>query len=245
MAFVVGEYPEKEKRRRENAALAFSSADVEVGIVQVPATPYLHGLTPAEIQLVAPAFIEAFRRAESLGYDAVVPLGTLDLGVDGGRSAVDIPVIGPTEAMLHVASVLGDRFGGIVYHEDLLPMLQAIVRRYGMEHKMAGWRCSGFDLPDISNNRAAMAENFVAQARSLVRDDQCDVILALGITQCPVMMDPVELSKEIGVPVVEGIGAPIRLAGLLAGLGLSHSRRRWRRSLSRAQPAAPPDDSHR
>jgi hypothetical protein len=29
--------------------------------------------------------------------DAIVPLGTLDLGVDGGKSAVDIPVIGPTD----------------------------------------------------------------------------------------------------------------------------------------------------
>lgn len=244
VAFVVGDYPQEEKRRRENAALAFSSADVEVGIVHVPATPYLHRLTPAEVQLVAPAFIEAFRDAETQGYDAVVPLGTLDLGVDGGRSAVDIPVIAPTEAMLHVASILGDRFGGIVYHEDLLPMLQAIVRCYGMEHKMAGWRCSGFDLPDISANLDTMTENFVVRARSLVREEGCDVILALGVTQCPVMMDPTHLSREIGVPVVEGIGAPIRLAGMLASLGLTHSRRRWRRSALAERQSTPSDNGH-
>ena len=35
-------------------------------------------MTPTEIQLVAPAFIDAFKRAEKDGYDAVVPLGTLD-----------------------------------------------------------------------------------------------------------------------------------------------------------------------
>jgi hypothetical protein len=66
-----------------------------VGIVDVAAV-LLYGMTPAEIQLVAPAFIESFKRAEKEGYDAVVPLGTLELGVDGGKSAVDIPVIGPT-----------------------------------------------------------------------------------------------------------------------------------------------------
>jgi Asp/Glu/hydantoin racemase len=63
-------------------------------------------MTPAEIQLVAPAFFESFKSAEKEGYDAVVPLGTLELGIDGVKSAVEIPVIGPTEAALHVASLV-------------------------------------------------------------------------------------------------------------------------------------------
>lgn len=230
IAFVIGDYPPVERQLRENAALSYASPEVEVGIVSVPATPYVHGLTPAEVQLVAPAFIQAFRQAEIEGYDAVVPLGTLDLGVDGGRSVVDIPVIGPTEAMLHIACQLGDRFGALVYHEKLLSMLQAVVRRYGMEHKMVGWRCSGFDLPDAADNKEALVESFVSGARSLIRDDGADVILPLGITQCPVHMDPRTLSEELGVPVVEGIGAPIRFAAMLVSLGLTHSRGRWAKS---------------
>jgi hypothetical protein len=35
------------------------------------------------------------------------------------------------------------------------------------------------------------------------------------------------------VPVVEGIGAPIRMAAMLAGLGLRHSRKRWPKSNAR------------
>ena len=65
VAFIIGDYPPEERRRREQVALSYSSAEVEVGIVSVPATPYVLGLTPAEIQLVAPAFIEAFRTAEN------------------------------------------------------------------------------------------------------------------------------------------------------------------------------------
>jgi allantoin racemase len=230
VAFVIGDYPEEEFRRRERAALAYASPEVEIGIIRTPASPFVHGLTPAEVQLAAPAFIAAFRQAELDGYDAVVPLGTLDLGVDGGRSVVDIPVIAPTEAMLHIASFLGDRFGALVYHDDLIPLLQAIVRRYGMERKVVGWRASGFDLPDLSANLTAMTENFVEGARRLVRDSGCDVILAMGVTQCPVLLDPAWVEREVGVPVVEGIGAPLRLAAMLAGLHLRHSRVRWRRS---------------
>ncbi|WP_426954705.1 aspartate/glutamate racemase family protein [Muricoccus radiodurans] len=230
VAFVIGDYPEEEFRRRERAALAYASPEVEIGIVRTPATPFVHGLTPAEVQLVAPGFIAAFREAERQGYDAVVPLGTLDLGVDGGRSVVDIPVIAPTESMLRVAGFLGDRFGALVYHDDLIPLLRAIVRRYGMEDQVVGWRASGFDLPDLSANLSAMTENFVDGARRLVRESGCDVILAMGVTQCPVLLDPAWVEREVGVPVVEGIGAPLRVAAMLAGLGLRHSRVRWRRS---------------
>jgi Asp/Glu/hydantoin racemase len=44
-----------------------------------------------------------------------------------------------------------------------------------------------------------------------------------------VQMKPNWLSKELGVPVVEGIGAPIRLAAMLVSLGLKQSRVRWQK----------------
>src|SRR6266446_762504 len=103
IAFVIGGYPPEEYQRRADVARSYSTTEIEVGVIDTKASPYIHGITPTEIQLVAPAYIESFKQAEKEGYDAVVPLGTLDLGVDGGKSAVDIPVVGPTEACLHVA----------------------------------------------------------------------------------------------------------------------------------------------
>jgi hypothetical protein len=43
-------------------------------------------------------------------------------------------------------------------------------------------------------------------------------------------MKPQWLAEQLGVPVVEGIGAPIRMAALMAGLGLKHSRLRWQKA---------------
>jgi allantoin racemase len=186
-------------------------------------------MTPTEIQLVAPAFIESFKRAEKEGYDAVVPLGTLDLGVDGGKSAVDIPVVGPTEACLHVASLIGDRFGVMVYHPSLVTFSRAIIRRYGMEQHIVGFGVSGFDLPDLAAHHDEVVANFVSEAKKLV-DQGAEVIYPMGISQCPVHIKPQWLQEQVGVPVVEGIGTPIRMAGMLAGLGLSQSRVRWVKS---------------
>ena len=229
VAFVIGGYPPEEYKRRADVARSYSTSEIELGIIDTKASPYFYGITPTEIQLVTPAYIESYKQAEKEGYDAVVPLGMLDLGVDGGKSAVDIPVVGPMESSLHIASLLGERFGLIIYHEKLLAFNRAIVRRYGMEDKIVGFGVSGFDLPDITANREKVVENFLAEGKKLVAQG-AEVIIPMGITQCPVHIKPDFLRKQLGVPVVEGIGAPIRVAGMLAGLGLTQSRVRWPKS---------------
>jgi allantoin racemase len=229
VAFAIGEYPPVERKRREDTALAYSSPEVEVGIVSVKASPHFRGNAPDLLGLAVPAFIDAFREAEKQGYDAVVPLGTLDLGVDAGRSVVDIPVVGPSESMLHIASMLGRRFGILQYHDFNLPLGYRMVERFNMIHKVVGWRSCGFELPDIAANRDAVVATFVERAKELVSLG-ADVILPMGITQCPVHIKPEWLMDELGVPVVEGIGAPIRFAAMLVSLKLNYSRKYWPKS---------------
>jgi len=229
IAFVIGDYPPQERSRREEVARGYSSADVEVGIVSVAARPF-DGLGPAEIQAAAPLFHEAFRQAERAGYDAVVPLGMLDLGVEGGRSAVDIPVVAPLQATLHVAAQVGEQFGVVCYHPSAIARHRAQTRAYGMEPFIAGRRASGFYLQHIADNRERMIESFLAAARALISEDGADVIIAQGITQCPIEMKPRWLMDELGVPVVEGIGAPIKMAAMLVALGLTQSRIRWQKA---------------
>jgi allantoin racemase len=228
VAFVIGDYPPDQRRLREDVAKSYSSADIEVGIVSVPARPF-DGLGPAEIQAAAPVFHAAFRQAERDGYDAIVPLGMLDLGVDGGRSVVDIPVVAPLQAVLHVAAQVGEQFGVVCYHPSAIPRHRAQTRAYGMESFIAGRRASGFYVQHIADNKNKMVESFLAAARALIEEDGADVIIPQGITQCPVQMKPDWLSRQLGVPVVEGIGAPIKMAAMLASLGLRQSRVRWQK----------------
>jgi allantoin racemase len=230
VAFIVGDYPSEESTRREQVALSYANSEVEVGIIRAPITPYFYGMTQCEMTLVAPTVIEAFHRAQKEGYDAAVPLGFLDLGLDGGRAAVDIPIVAPFECSLHLASLLGDRFGLICYHENQFGNLYMLLNRYGMQHKVVGVESSGFDLPDIAANREMMVENFIKAARKLIDEDRAEVIIPTGISQCPVHMNPRWLMGQLGVPVVEGIGAPIRLAAMFADLGMTHSRKRWHKS---------------
>jgi allantoin racemase len=125
--------------------------------------------------------------------------------------------------------MLGRRFGVIMYHDFVLPLGYRMVDRYNMRDKVIGWRTCGFELPDIVANRDAVIATFVKSARELI-DLGADVILPMGITQCPVHIKPDWLMQELGVPVVEGIGAPIRLAAMLVSLKLNYSRKFWPKS---------------
>ena len=225
VAFVVGDYPPEQRRRREDVAMSYASAEIEVGIVSVAARPF-DGLGPAEIQAAAPLFHDAFRRAEREGYDAVVPLGMLDLGVDGGRSAVDIPVVAPLQAALHVAALVGERFGVVCYHPSAIPRHRAQTLAYGMESFIAGRAPA---LLSAAHRRQPRPDGGVvppggARARRAGRR-RCHH--RAGHHPMPGRDEAAMADGRARVPVVEGIGAPIKVAAMLVALGLKQSRVRW------------------
>ena len=55
--------------------------------------------------------VETVIQAEKDGYDAVVVLCNMDIGVPEARSMVDIPVLGPGEVTMTYATLLGAKFG--------------------------------------------------------------------------------------------------------------------------------------
>ncbi len=226
VAFIIGEYPPAERKIREEAALSYASKEVEVGLISIGASPYGRMGIP-DIEGVAPLFHKAYIQAEKEGYDACVPLGTLDLGVEGGRCVVDIPILAPTESALHVASMLGDRIGMLTYESYAIPQMYARARRYGLEDRIGGMRAVEMPKSDMSANRDKLVERFLSLGRELIEKERCDVIFPAGISQCPVHMKPDWVAEQLGVPVVDGIGAPIRLAAMFAHLGYKHSRIRF------------------
>src|SRR6202451_728904 len=58
-----------------------------------------------------PAIVRKIFWAAQSGYDAVISSNTFEPGVDGGRLAVDIPVIGLMRTAMHAAATLADRIG--------------------------------------------------------------------------------------------------------------------------------------
>ena len=136
--------------------------------------------------------------------------------------------------MFHIAAQLGDRFGIICYHESVIPRQITQTRMYGMENWIAGRRASGFKLKDIGANKDEMKKNFIAAGRSLIERGRRRRHHRARHHPMPGAHEAGRADQGPGAcRWSKGIGAPIRMAAMLAGLGLKHSRKRWPKSNAR------------
>jgi allantoin racemase len=227
IAMIVGSYPAAEKKRRADVILSYARDDAEIGLVEISPSPYVPGFGSGPTVSAVPAFVAGCRQAEQEGYDAVIPLGVLDIGVDEGRDAVGIPVIGAFESAIHIASFLGKRIGVIAYSSGLLPVLETLAKKYRVDGMICGYDDVGIELPNLAAAGDRLEDEFCAAALRLQSRHGAEVIVSAGISLCPLHLDKTVLERRLQLPVVEAIGAPIEIARVLIRLGLRHSRRRW------------------
>jgi Asp/Glu/hydantoin racemase len=71
-------------------------------------------------------------RAEREGYDAFVIGCTLDVCLEEGRSMVDIPVVGITEAAYHIAMMMGHLFAVVTSSSAFFEVFKRLADRYGV-----------------------------------------------------------------------------------------------------------------
>jgi allantoin racemase len=207
---------------RQRAVLAAASPGTEVGFDEVAESPGGGATTNYHRAVVAPAFARRARAAEDAGWDAVLPWGTLDLGVEEARHVVRIPVVGPGRTAVNVAASLVDRFGVMVYGADQVPMFTKLVRGWG-GHGMVAMRHVGMRPMDMADHRDELRERFLEEARRLA-DGGAELILPLGYSMVPVSLSAGDLGEAIGTPVLDPLAIAMRVAEALATTGFTNSR---------------------
>jgi allantoin racemase len=95
--------------------------------------------------LAVPDILNKVVAAEREGVDAVIIDCMGDPGVAAARELVRIPVIGPAEASMHLAAMLGHRFSVLAVLEARIPMMEEQVALYGLTEKLASVRA--FNIP--------------------------------------------------------------------------------------------------
>ena len=223
IAMIVGSYPPAEKKRRGDVILSYGGNGTEIGLIEINPSPYVKGFGSASTSSAVPAYVDGCKQAEREGYDAVIPLGVLDIGIDEARHAVNINVLGAFESALHVAALVGQRAGVIAYSTGLLPTLEALAKKYGMTHLVCGYEDVGVELPNLAAAADRLEDEFCSAAERLQSRFKADVIISAGISLCPLHLSQQALEKRIGLPVVEAIGAPIQMAHLLGQLKLKQN----------------------
>ncbi len=226
---VMGESPPAEGEQRRQAVLKCASPGTEIDFAVIKATFFRHSNSQVNSLSAGPLVAEVAIKAEAEGYDAVVPFGTLDAGVELSRNLVKIPVGGARQSVLHLGAQLANRLGVVAYEDKSVPFMRKQMHAWRVADYIVGIRGIGIALPESSKNRDAMRGRFIEVARYLI--DQCDaeVIVPMGVTMVPVQYSPQEMERELGVPVMDALKTSIQTAEMLVRMGLTHSMRTYPR----------------
>jgi Asp/Glu/hydantoin racemase len=170
-----------------------------------------------------PAIVRKIFWAAENGYDAVISSNTFEPGVDGGRLAVDIPVIGLMRSALHVALTLADRVGITVPLPPHVPYTWRLLRAQGLDHFVSDIRPIGIYGADIAQRREEIFGITVKTIRGLVEETRAEIIVPLGGALIPYVVDPKDLAAASGVQVLNTKAIGIRLAETCVACGMTQS----------------------
>jgi allantoin racemase len=169
-----------------------------------------------------PAIVRKIVWAAENGYDAVISSNTFDPGVDGGRLAVDIPVIGPLRTTMHAALTLADRVGITVPLASHVPYTRRILRSYGLESFVAGVEPIGVYGTDVKARKDEIFDTTCNLIRGLI-ERGAEIIVPLGGALIPYVVDPAELAAATGVQVLNTKAICVRFAEMCVNLRMTQS----------------------
>ncbi|HEY3154913.1 MAG TPA: aspartate/glutamate racemase family protein [Candidatus Binatia bacterium] len=220
---VMGEYPPEEDERRRQAVLKCASPGTEIGFGVIKATFFRRSNSQVNSLSAGPLVAEIAQKAETDGYDALVPFGTLDAGVELARNLVRIPIVGAGQSVLHLGAQLSSRLGVIAYQDKSIPFMRKQMHAWRVADSVVAIRGIGIPLPESSKSRGAMRERFIKVARDLIDNNDAEIIVPMGVTMVPVQYSPKEFEEELGVPVMDALKTSIQTAEMMVRMGLTHS----------------------
>jgi len=204
-----------------HAARAAAAAGTEiVAATSAEGPASIEGYFDGAISL--PGLLAEVHAAEQNEVEAHVIACFDDTGLDAARSLAAAPVIGIGEAAYHLAALVSGQFSVVTTLARSIPVLEQNLRRYGLASRCVSVRAAGVPVLALEDPASGARQRISAEIEAALDEDRAEAIV-LG---CAGMADlAAALSAEHGVPVVEGVGAAVRLAESLAGLGLRTSKR--------------------
>jgi len=177
-----------------------------------------------EMTLADTAVLEAGASAEKEGYAAVCVNSMSDSGVAGLRSALNIPVVGPCQATMLAACLLGKHFSVLTMWDRWRPLYDKVAIEQGLLHRMASVRSIGVP-PDTSELLSGKEDSVFPllerEAQRAIEEDGADVLI-LGSTT--MYQSHRYLAERLPIPVLNPGIIAYKACEALIDLGLSQSK---------------------
>ena len=168
-----------------------------------------------------PGLLEEVRKGEASGCDGTVIACFDDTGLDAARCIASGPVVGICEAAMQIASLLANSFSVVTTLRRSIPALEELKVKYGMSMKCNRIRATDVPVLELENPDSEASKLIRGEIQEALDEDRSEAIV-LG---CAGMADLTsELSKEFGVPVIDGVSAAVKIVESLVAIGLQTSK---------------------
>jgi allantoin racemase len=178
----------------------------------------------SRFSLYPAGILQRVKEAEKEGFDAVLIDCFTDSGLEAAKIAVNIPVVAPAESSLHISCLLADKFGWIIPMDEGIPFHWRQVKNYGMADRVTSIKGLNLSLLEIHRKKddaetklIKLAQELLDSGAQLISIGCTGILPALGIGSA------MELSKKIGVPVIDPLAIALKTAETLVSLNLRQS----------------------
>jgi allantoin racemase len=171
--------------------------------------------------LAGPWITEKVGWADKNGFDAIIIDCMGDPALAAAREITRIPVVGPCQSSMALASTISERFTVVTVLKRLIPLFWRNAKRYGLESKVASVRSVEVPVLELDKKRDEVKAILLDESKKALDEDGADTII-LGCTGMVGMAR--ELQEALKAPVVDPAIASLKLAEVLVDMKLSHTK---------------------
>ncbi|WP_296216604.1 aspartate/glutamate racemase family protein [Pseudomonas sp. UBA2684] len=165
--------------------------------------------------------LEEVRAGEREHTDAYIIACFGDPGLLAARELTRAPVIGIAEAAFHMATLISTRFSIVTTLGRTGIIAEHLLQNYGFAHHCRRVRAAEIPVLDLEDSGDQALQRIIDECLRAKREDGIGAIV-LG---CGGMADLTpQIRDAVGLPVVEGVTAAVKLAESLVSLGLGTSK---------------------
>jgi len=176
--------------------------------------------TRTENAIAQHAMVDLMARHHA-GCDAAVIAVSFDTGLGAAREMLPVPVVGMTEAALLTACLVGGRFGLVTFGRGSVPLYREVVEGHGLAGRLAAIEPIEAAALDAYGDPEGVQAALGAAALRLVDGHGAEAVILAGAAMAGMAR---HVQPDVPVPVLDGVDCAVRLAELLARLGLPKPR---------------------
>lgn len=171
--------------------------------------------------LASVGVVQEVKKGLAENFDGFVIACFNDPGLLASREISNVPVVGIAEAAMLLVCTVAYRFSILSMPKRGLAAVEELLKRYGLKDRCASVRLIDVPVLEMESNLVEIKKLLIAEARKAVDEDGAEAIL-LGCAGLSGVDK--EFEKELGVPVIDGVVAAVKILEALHDYGIKTSK---------------------